>query len=59
MTFDFTGAEVVLFGSLTGEVDPAGEVLRYDHLVAGLLEAVDVDPAVQLPGVQPFRGFRV
>ena len=36
-----------------------GELLRYDHLVAGILEAVGADPARFLPSVTPFRGFRV
>lgn len=37
----------------TGQRDSRGEILRYDHLVAGLLEVLDVDPAAHLPGVVP------
>lgn len=41
----------------TGELDPGGQVIGYDGLVAGLLERLDVDPEEWLPGRTPFRGF--
>ncbi|MEQ1505250.1 MAG: DUF1501 domain-containing protein [Myxococcota bacterium] len=40
----------------TGEVDPNGELCKYDNLCAGILELAGVDPGDWLPGVQPFRG---
>jgi hypothetical protein len=39
----------------TGDVDDAGVQLQTGNLVAGVLEAVGVDPAPYLPGVEPFR----
>jgi hypothetical protein len=43
----------------TGEIDPDGELCKYDNLCAGLLELVGVDPQEWLPGVVPFRGASV
>ena len=40
----------------TGNVDPQGKVLRPEHLLAGLLETLQVDPEAWLPGVEPYRG---
>jgi hypothetical protein len=41
-----------------GGLDPVhGEVARYDHLVAGVLQWMDVDPGPWLPGVAPLGGF--
>ena len=40
----------------TGAVDPAGTLLRYDNLAAGLLAMLDVDPGPWLPGSEPFLG---
>ena len=41
----------------TGEVDPAGELNKYDNFAAGLVEHFGVDPERWYPGVRPFRGF--
>jgi len=41
----------------TGQLDDAGELLRYDNLVAGILELIDVDPGGFLPSVTPLRGL--
>ena len=41
----------------TGELDDAGQLLRYDNLAAGILELVDVDPSLWFPGVTPLRGL--
>lgn len=40
----------------TGEVG-GGQMLRHDHLIAGLLEHLDIDPARYLPEATPYRGF--
>jgi hypothetical protein len=50
-------AESVAVDLETGRVDPSGELLKYDNFVAGILEALDVDPEEWLPGVAPFRGL--
>jgi hypothetical protein len=41
----------------TGTVDDAGVAPLADHVVAGLLELIGVDPAGYLPNVAPLRGF--
>lgn len=43
----------------TGAVDPAGELLRYDNLAAGLLDHLGVDAERWFPGITPFRGLAV
>lgn len=40
----------------SGVVHPAGGLLRYDNLAAGLLELLDIDPAAYI-GARPLRGF--
>lgn len=40
----------------SGEPDPAGQFNKYENLLAGLLERLDVDPEEWLPGVEPYRG---
>ncbi|MBX2802338.1 MAG: DUF1501 domain-containing protein [Myxococcales bacterium] len=40
----------------TGALDAAGQLLKYDNLVAGLLTLLDVDPSPWLPGTVPFTG---
>ena len=42
----------------SGEPWAGGTVVRHDHLVAGVLEYLDVDPAEWFPGIEPYRGFR-
>lgn len=42
----------------TGKPDARGDYLRPNQVVAGLLEALDVDPEPWLPGVVPFRAFQ-
>ena len=42
----------------TGAVDANGKQLQTSNLVAGILEAVGVDPAPYLPDVEAFRAFR-
>jgi hypothetical protein len=42
----------------TGAVDAAGKQLQTSNLVAGILEAVGVDPEAYVPGVEAFRAFR-
>lgn len=34
-----------------------GELLRYDNLLAGVLEYMDIDPTEWYPATEPFRGF--
>jgi hypothetical protein len=41
----------------TGRPDPGGRGLRYDHVVAGLLAAMDVDPGPWLPDAEVLGGF--
>lgn len=41
----------------TGLPDPTGTVLRYDHLAAGILRALDADSARWFPGVEALRGL--
>lgn len=41
----------------TGEPWASGELLRYDELAAGILTALDVDPAEWLPGVPVLGGL--
>jgi len=41
----------------TGEVSSSGDMLRHDHLNAGLLEHLGIDPARYLPEATPYRGF--
>ena len=41
----------------TGAASAAGSVLTPAHLMAGILERFDVDPAADLPGVAPFRAL--
>ena len=42
----------------TGAVDANGKQLQSTNLVAGVLEAVGVNPEPYLPGAEVFRGFR-
>lgn len=49
-TDDRQGAVPVDLAS--GAPDPAGTVPRFDHLIAGVLAAIDVDPGPWLPGVE-------
>lgn len=39
----------------TGELDPSGTVPRYDHLLAGILEHMDVDPRAHIPNARALR----
>jgi len=41
----------------TGAIAAGGTVLSPAHLMAGVLEAFDVDPGELLPGVAPYRGL--
>lgn len=41
---------------LTGEVDPRGQLLKYDNLLAGILAMVGVDHEPWMPGIRPFLG---
>ena len=41
----------------TGALSDGGEMLRHDHLIAGLLEHLDIDPAEFLPEATPYRAF--
>ena len=41
----------------SGAVSSSGQVLTPSNLMAGLLEAFDVDPAGYLPGVDPYRAL--
>ena len=41
---------------MTGELDSAGALNKYENLAAGVLEMLDVDPEEWLPGVEPYRG---
>ncbi|MFT4623628.1 MAG: hypothetical protein ACI8PZ_002284 [Myxococcota bacterium] len=41
-----------------GQPDPGGEQLRYDHVAAGVLAAMDVDPAPFFPDAEPFLHWR-
>lgn len=41
----------------TGAIDPNGTYLQTEHLVAGLLELVGVDPTAHFPTTTPLRGF--
>lgn len=41
----------------TGAIDEAGIQIQYPNFAAGLLEAVGVDAAAYLPGVEPFRAL--
>ncbi len=43
----------------TGGLRASGELLRYDHVAAGILAHLGVDPAPILPGVVPLQGFAV
>jgi len=43
----------------TGEVDPDGDLLRYDNLAAGILDHLGVDSERWFPGITPFRGLSV
>lgn len=57
------GATDELFHSVAIDLDAGapsatGVVPRPENLVAGVLEALDVDPAPWLPGVAPLRAFR-
>ncbi len=40
----------------TGEPDEDGTLVQYSNLVAGLLDAIGVDPEEWLPGTVPYRG---
>jgi hypothetical protein len=42
----------------SGARDDGGLVPRYDHLAAGVLQLLDVDPGEWLPGVTPLGGLR-
>ena len=44
---------------LTGELDPSGELCKYDNLAAGVLAMVGVDPSEWFPGITPFLGASV
>ncbi|MEQ1566899.1 MAG: DUF1501 domain-containing protein [Myxococcota bacterium] len=37
-----------------GGLDPSGEVMRYDHLAAGILAGLGVDPEPWYPGITPY-----
>jgi len=41
----------------TGELDPSGQLIRYDNLAAGLLDHLGVDSEAWFPGITPFRGL--
>jgi len=43
----------------TGEVDPSGQILRYDNLAAGILDHLGIDTEPWFPGTTPFRGLSV
>jgi hypothetical protein len=49
--------ESVAQGFDDGVVSSAGQMLRHDHLNAGVLELLDIDPAEYLPEATPYRGF--
>ncbi len=42
----------------TGQLSSAGEVIRYDHFAAGLLDLMDIDPAGWFPGITPLGGLK-
>jgi uncharacterized protein (DUF1501 family) len=50
-------SDAVAVDLATGLPDPAGVVPRYDHLAAGVLQLVGVDPDAWLPGVTPLGGL--
>lgn len=50
-------SDAVAVDLATGAPDPAGVVLRHDHLAAGVLEHVGVDAEAWLPGVPALRGL--
>lgn len=52
-TDDLGEGQWVDFG--TGQVHEGGERLKYDNMVAGILETLDVDSQEWLPGVEPFK----
>ena len=54
-TDDQLGVEAIDFDS--GEVSSSGEEPEYGDLMAGILEAMDVDPAEHLPGATPLRAI--
>jgi hypothetical protein len=41
----------------SGAVDPAGVIPTYQHLAAGILARLDIDPAAHLPGVTPLTAI--
>jgi hypothetical protein len=41
----------------TGELTEAGQLLKYDNFVAGMLAGMDIDPAEWFPGITPFTGW--
>ena len=52
------GLEALPVDLATGEPDPAGLVPRYDHLAAGVLSLLDVDPVPWLGAVPALGGLR-
>ena len=42
---------------ITGARDDGGSLPRYDHVYAGLVAQLGLDPAEHVPGVQPLGGF--
>lgn len=52
------GMEALPVDLATGEPDPAGLIPRYDHLAAGVLSLLDVDPAPWLGAVPALGGLR-
>ena len=48
-------SEKVDYGS--GDVTASGQLLKYDNLIAGLLNACDIDAGGWLTGVTPFQAF--
>ncbi len=55
-TDDYQGARPVAVAS--GELWDKGPVLRYDHVAAGILQLLDVDPEAWLAGVEPLGGLQ-
>jgi hypothetical protein len=51
------GLDALPVDLVTGRPNPAGVVPRYDHFAAGLLAALEVDPARWFPGVTPLGGL--
>ena len=41
----------------SGALDPAGVIPTYQHLAAGILARLDIDPAEHLPGISPLTAI--